>query len=71
MKHDNKLIQRTLKRYLKRMGKKDTRKTINTFAKHFKTSKQVISGNLSYLVCIEEAIIIIKNKPYSEMEICV
>lgn len=63
----NKLIRRTIRRYIKRYGKQDTRIVIANFAVAFNISKQRISGNISCMKCLEGTIDIIPNKPHSIM----
>lgn len=49
----NKMIRRTIRKYIKRYGKQDTRIVIAKFATTFHTTKQRISGNISCMKCIE------------------
>lgn len=63
----NKQIRRTIKNYIKRYGKQDTRVVIDKFSKTFHTSKQRISGNISCMKCIDGSIDIIRNRPHSTM----
>ena len=62
---NNKLIRRSIRKYIKRYGKQDTRFVITTFAAAFQTTKQRISGNISCMKCIDGTIGIISNKPHS------
>lgn len=64
---NNSLIRRSMKNYIKKYGPQDTRVMIDKFSKVFNTTKQRISGNISYMNCIEGSITIIKNKPHSIM----
>ncbi|MCP1110559.1 hypothetical protein [Ohessyouella blattaphilus] len=63
----NNQIRRSIERYVKKYGQQDTRVVISLFAKRFNTTKQRISGNISYMKCIEQSINIISNKPHSIM----
>lgn len=60
-------IRQTIESYLKINGRQDTRTVITLFAQHFNTTKQRISGNISYMKCHEQSIDIISNKPNSIM----
>lgn len=62
---NNKLIRRTMRRYIKHYGKQDTREVIAKFAVAFHTTKQRISGNISCMKCIDGTIDIIPNRPHS------
>lgn len=64
---DNKLIRRTMNRYVKKFGPQDTREMITKFAQGFKTKKQRISGNISCMACIDGTVSIKRNKPHSIM----
>lgn len=64
---NNKLIRRTMKRYIQHYGKQDTREVIAKFAVAFNTTKQRISGNISCMKCIDGTIEIIPNRPHSIM----
>ncbi|MFC7782899.1 hypothetical protein ACFQWC_00215 [Rossellomorea sp. GCM10028870] len=63
----NKQIRRAIKNYIKHFGMQDTRIVIDKFSKAFYTTKQRISGNISYMKCIDRSINIISNKPHSKM----
>lgn len=63
----NKVIRRSMRNYIKRYGKQNTRVMIDKFAKAFHTTKQRISGNISCMNCIEGSITIYRNKPHSIM----
>lgn len=63
----NKIIRRTIRKYIKRYGRQDTRTVIAKFATAFHTTKQRISGNISCMKCIDGTIDIIPNKPHSIM----
>lgn len=63
----NKMIRRIIRNYIKRVGKKDTRFVIDTFANALGTSKQRISGNISCMKCIDGTINILPNRPHSTM----
>lgn len=63
----NKMIRRTIRKYIKKYGKQDTRVVITKFATVFHTTKQRISGNISCMKCIDGTINIIPNKPHSIM----
>jgi|O1111metagenome_2_1110795.scaffolds.fasta_scaffold13531_3 hypothetical protein len=60
-------IRRAIERYVKSNGPQDTRYVIALFANRFRTPKQRISGNISYMKCREGCINIISNKPHSLM----
>lgn len=60
-------IRRAIENYIKTNGCQDTRDVIERFAKHFNTTKQRISGNISCMKCREQCINIIPNKPHSIM----
>lgn len=60
-------IRRAIENYVKSNGRQDTRDVIAIFAKRFNTTKQRISGNISYMKCREQSINIIPNKPHSIM----
>jgi len=64
---NNSTIRRVMKKYVKKYGPQDTRVIINKFSKIFHTTKQRISGNISFMSCIQGSITIIKNKPHSIM----
>jgi hypothetical protein len=64
---NNKLIRRSIRKYIKRYGKQDTRSVITRFATAFQTTKQRISGNISCMKCIDGTINIVPNKPHSIM----
>lgn len=64
---NNILIRRSIRKYIKRYGKQDTRSVITTFATAFQTTKQRISGNISCMKCIDGTINITPNKPHSIM----
>lgn len=61
----NYIIRRTIENYLKLNGSQNTRIMIDIFAKQFNTTKQRISGNISYMKCYEHSINILSNKPNS------
>ena len=63
----NYVIRRDIEDYLKLNSSQNTRNIIAIFAKKFKTTKQRISGNISYMKCYEHSINIISNKPNSIM----
>lgn len=67
MNMSNKQIRRVIKNYIRRYGMQDTRVVIEKFSKLFQTSKQRISGNLSYMKCVDGTINIITNRPHSKM----
>ncbi len=58
-------IRRTIEDYLKLNGSQNTRIVIGIFAQKFNTTKQRISGNISYMKCHEHSIYILSNKPNS------
>jgi len=60
-------IRRAIENYVKMNGRQDTRDVITIFAERFHTTKQRISGNISYMKCHEQSINIIPNKPHSIM----
>ena len=63
----NIVIRRAIRKYKKHYGMQDTRKVITLFSNAYKTSRQRISGNLSYMACVEHSIQIISNRPHSIM----
>lgn len=58
-------IRRSIENYIKMKGAQETRHVIALFAKQFKTTKQRISGNLSYMACHEQCIHIFSDRPHS------
>lgn len=61
----NKRIRMAIENYVKTNGAIDSRVLIAMFAKQFSTTKQRISGNISYMVCNESTLSIIRNRPHS------
>lgn len=61
----NNQIRRAIEHYVKTNGRQDTRVVIALFAKQFNTTKQRISGNISYMKCHEHSIHLISNRPHS------
>lgn len=61
----NRSIRTAIQRYIAANGPTDSRILISLLAKRFKTTKQRISGNISYMVCHAGTISIIRNKPHS------
>lgn len=61
----NKRIRTSIENYVKANGAIDSRLLIAMFAKQFSTTKQRISGNISYMVCKEGTLSIIRKKPQS------
>lgn len=60
-------IRQTIEDYIKANGRQNTRRVISKFARELGTSKQRISGNISYMKCVDGTIDIIPNKPNSIM----
>lgn len=61
----NKRIRIAIEGYVKAHGVIDSRVLIAMFAMRFSTTKQRISGNISYMVCKEGTLSIIRKKPHS------
>lgn len=61
----NKKIRRAIKIYVKKKGTVDSRMVIELFAKKFSTTRHQVSGNISYMVCKQGSLSIIRNKPHS------
>lgn len=64
---NNKMIRRSIRKYVKRYGKIDTRKVISIFASTCNTTRQRISGNISYLCCCDGTIAIERNNTSSKL----
>lgn len=61
----NNAIRAAIQNYILANGPTDSRVLISLLAKQFSTTKQRISGNISYMVCRVSTISIIRNKPHS------
>lgn len=61
----NMRIRNAIYRYLEANVPTDSRFIITMFATLFKTTKQRISGNISFMVCKAKTISIIRSKPHS------
>lgn len=58
-------IRAAIQNYIAANGPVDSRVLISFLAKQFSTTKQRISGNISYMVCRAGTISIIRNNPHS------
>lgn len=58
-------IRQAILQYILTHGATDSRVIIRIFAHRFRTTKQRISGNISYMVCKAGTLSIISNKPSS------
>lgn len=58
-------IRRFISNYVLTHGPTDSRALITLTAKQFSTTKQRISGNISFMVCKAGTLSIIRNKPHS------
>jgi hypothetical protein len=61
----NMSIRAAIQQYISANGPTDSRVVISKFASQFKTTKQCISGNISFVVCKAGTVSIIRNKPHS------
>jgi len=61
----NRNIRKVIQSYIATNGPTDSRVLISILASLFSTTKQRISGNVSYMVCRAGTISIIRNKPHS------
>jgi len=61
----NNLIRNDISAYIAINGPSDSRKVIDIMANRFSTSKQRISGNISFMVCKASTLHIIRNYPNS------
>lgn len=61
----NSSIRNAIQNYITVNGPIDSRVLIDLLANQFKTTKQRISGNISFMVCKVGTISIIRNKPHS------
>lgn len=61
----NRSIRTAIKSYINTNGPTDSNVLIELIANQFSTTKQRISGNISYMVCHAGTISIIRNKPHS------
>ena len=58
-------IRNAIQHYLATNGPTDSRVIIAIFANQFKTPKQRISGNISFMVCQAGTVSIVRNRPHS------
>lgn len=58
-------IRSAIQQYIATNGPTDSRVVIAMFANQFNTTKQRISGNISFMVCKAKTVSIIRNKPHS------
>lgn len=58
-------IRQAILQYILTHGATDSRAIIGIFAHQFGTTKQRISGNISYMVCKAGTLSIIRNRPNS------
>ncbi len=61
----NTIIRSAMQQHIAINGPTDSRVLISIMARRFKTTKQRISGNISYMVCKAGTLSIIRNKPHS------
>lgn len=61
----NERIRAAIQSYIAANGPTDSREIITMFANRFSTTKQRISGNISYMVCKAGTVSIVRNKPHS------
>ena len=61
----NHQIRQAISQYISLHGATESRALIRLFAQQFRTSKQRISGNLSYMICKAGTLSIIRNRPHS------
>ena len=54
-----------IQNYISVNGPTESRLIIDIMAKRFTTTKQRISGNISYMVCKAGTLSIIRNRPHS------
>ena len=59
------IIRSAMQQHIAMNGPTDSRVLISIMARRFKTTKQRISGNISYMVCKAGTLSIIRNKPHS------
>lgn len=55
----NKTIRNNIGNYIAVNGRQETKIIIDLFSTMFNTTKQVISGNISYMACVQHSINII------------
>jgi len=58
-------IRNAMQQYIVMNGPTDSRVLISIMARQFGTTKQRISGNISFMVCKVRTLSIIRNKPHS------
>lgn len=61
----NRKIRTAVQNYIAVNGPTDSRVLITLFANSFSTSKQRVSGNISYMVCKAGTLSIVRNRPHS------
>ncbi len=61
----NVTIRTAIQNYISVNGPTESRLIIDIMAKRFTTTKQRISGNISYMVCKAGTLSIIRNRPHS------
>lgn len=61
----NVTIRTAIQNYISVNGPTESRLIIDIMAKRFTTTKQRISGNISYMVCKAGTLSIIGNRPHS------
>lgn len=61
----NVTIRTAIQNYISVNGPIESRLIIDIMAKRFTTTKQRISGNISYMVCKAGTLSIIRNRPHS------
>lgn len=61
----NRTIRNAIQQYIVMNGPTDSRALIAIMARRFRTTKQRISGNISFMVCKAGTLSIIRNRPNS------
>lgn len=61
----NRMIRNAIQQYIVTNGPTDSRVIIAIMAKRFGTTKQRISGNISFMVCKAGTLSIVRNRPNS------
>lgn len=61
----NIMIRTAVQNYIAVNGPTDSRVLITLIANRFSTSKQRVSGNISYIVCKVGTLSIVRNRPHS------
>ena len=61
----NRMIRNAIQNYIATNGPTDSRALISIMARRFGTTKQRISGNISFMICKAGTLSIIRNRPNS------